>query len=90
MQGAKSVENGEWRGKFFAWVVGGCPGRGEWGRMFTRAVRKSSEPRWLSQAAGAFFSIECTKKRPKAFFYRMFLDVITGDTLAGKTFYAKK
>ena len=50
----------------------------------------SGEENFLRGDAGAFFSIECTKKRPKAFFYRMFLDVITGDTLAGKAFYAKK
>ena len=60
MQGAKFVENGEWRGKFFAW------GRG--GLLFHRMY----------------------KKTPEGVFYRMFLDVITGDTLAGKAFYAKK
>ena len=97
---AKSVENGESGRKFFLRVLAGAGPRGVgvgagvggsallWG--FAQAAGKSSEPRWLSQAAGAFFSIECTKKRPKAFFYRMFLDVITGDTLAGKAFYAKK
>ena len=97
---AKSVENGESGRKFFLRGLAGgrATGRGRgsgrggsallWG--FPQTAGKSSEPRWLSQAAGAFFSIECTKKRPKAFFYRMFLDVITGDTLAGKTFYAKK
>lgn len=37
---------------------------------------------WVGR--GAFFSIECTKKRPKAFFYRMFLDVITVTALAGR------
>ena len=30
------------------------------------------------------------KKTPEGVFYRMFSDVITGDTLAGKAFYAKK
>ena len=79
MQGAKSVENGEWRGKFFACVVGGVSG--------PRGVRQDVHPgreeivraSMAQPSCGtAFFSIECTKKRPKAFFIGCFQMLLPG------------
>ena len=42
------------------------------------------------EPGGKIFSCGNVQKTPEGVFYRMFSDVITGDTLAGKTFYAKK
>lgn len=50
----------------------------------------SGEENFLRGLSGGLLFHRMYKKTPEGVFYRMFSDVITGDTLAGKAFYAKK
>ena len=97
MQGAKFVENGEPGRKFFCvFWRGGRLGMGQraWGALCSgdSPSPRGNRPSLDGSAKlrdGLLFH-RMYKKTPEGVFYRMFSDVITGDTLAGKAFYAKK
>lgn len=82
MPGAKFVENGQPGRKFFAWVCGGWDVHP--GCVDSSGPRGIRSDHWVAVPQGAFFCIECTKKRPKAFFNGCFLDVITVTALPGR------
>ena len=97
---AKSVENGESGRKFFLRVLAGGRatgrgrGSGRGGERFALGIRPGREEivraSMAQPSCGSLLFHRMYKKTPEGVFYRMFSDVITGDTLAGKAFYAKK